>query len=194
MINSYFRTLPTKPATQSYYTTTRIPIEKPITQLKYKKYRLIILILARSCQKTLKLAFEAISEKSKTISMALNKMSQLNEKNINLSLYLAFDKIKVTSSQQRGDEKILKNVVNLLQRMEKYKLKQSFGKLVLETSRYDKNFIDNFYSQRAFQFGRKLAALVRRQKKGVLDKIITFSRFVKSYSKLRVILVIRGRL
>ena len=164
MINSYFRTLPTKPLTQGYYTTTRISIEKPITQIKYRKYRLIILILAKACQKTLKLSFEAISEKSKAIPMALSKMSQLNEKNINLSIYLAFERIKVASSRQKADEKALKNVVNLLQRIEKYKLKQSFGKLVLETSRFDKSFIDNFYSQRAFQFGRKLAVLVRRQK------------------------------
>jgi hypothetical protein len=109
-------------------------------------------------------------------------------------MYLAFDKIKVASSQQRADEKVLKNVVNLLQRIEKYKLKQSFGKLLLETSRCDKSFIDNFYSQRAFQFGRRLGVLVKRQKKGVLDRMVAFSRFVKSYSKLRVILVIRGRL
>jgi hypothetical protein len=50
---------------------------------------------------------------------------------MSLSLYLAFDKIKVASSQQKNDEKILKNVVNLLQRIEKYKLKQSFSKLIL---------------------------------------------------------------
>lgn len=121
-------------------------------------------------------------------------MSQLSEKNINLSMYLAFDKIKIVSSQQRADGKILKNVVNLLQRMEKYKLKQSFGKLLLETSRCDKSLIGNFYSQRDFHFGRKLALLVKRHKKSVFDRIIAFSKFVKSYSKLRVILVIRGRL
>jgi hypothetical protein len=111
-----------------------------------------------------------------------------------LSMYMAFDKIKVVSSQQKKDEKILKNVVNLLQRIEKYKLKHAFSRLILETSRYDKNFIDNFYAQRAFQFYRKLALLTKRHKRGVFDKILSFSRFVKSYSKLRVILVIRGRL
>jgi hypothetical protein len=57
MINSYFRTIPPRPPAQSYYGTTRIQPEKPITQVKYKKYRLIILILARACQKTLKLTF-----------------------------------------------------------------------------------------------------------------------------------------
>ena len=109
-------------------------------------------------------------------------------------MYMAFDKIKLASSQQKNDEKILKNVVNLLQRIEKYKLKQAFSKLVLESSRYDKSFIGSFFAQRAFQFGRKLALLAKRYKKGVFDRLFSFSRFVKSYSKLRVILVIRGRL
>lgn len=58
-------------------------------------------------------------------------MSQMCEKNMGLSLYLAFDKIKIASSQQKASEKILKNTVNLLQRMEKYKLKQSFSKIIL---------------------------------------------------------------
>lgn len=196
MINSYFRNAntATKPSLPSFYTTNRIPIEKPIAQLKYKKYKLFILIIARATIKTLKLSFEAICENSKTVPAALTKMSVFCEKNMNLSMYLAFEKMKVACSQQKGQEKILKNVVNLLQRMEKYKLKQSFSKLILETSRNDKNFIENFYSQRAAQFGRKLAVLVKRQKKAVLDRIGAWSRFVKSYSKLRVILVIRGRL
>jgi hypothetical protein len=150
--------------------------------------------LARVAYKTLKLTFDTINEKSKVVNAAISKMSQFSEKNINLTMFLAFDKIKIVSSQRKAEEKVLKNVVNLLQRMEKYKLKQSFGKLLLETSRYDKSFIGNFYSQRDFQFGRKLALLVKRQKKSVFDKIIAFSKFVKSYSKLRVILVIRGRL
>jgi hypothetical protein len=131
MINSYFRNVATKPSQQSFYTTTRIPIERPITQLKYKKYKLFILIITRAALKTLKLTFEAINDNSKTLPSALNKISQLSEKNMSLSLYLAFDKIKVASSQQKNDEKILKNVVNLLQRIEKYKLKQSFSKLIL---------------------------------------------------------------
>lgn len=194
MINSYFRTTPTKPPTQSFYSTTRIPIERPITQLKYKKYKLFILIIARATLKTLKLSFEAINDNSKIMPTALSKLVQLSEKNTTLTMYLAFEKMKVVSSQQKSDEKILKNVVNLLQRMEKYKLKQSFSKILLETSRCDKNFIDNFYAQRTYQFGRKLAVLAKRQKKTVFDKIIAWSRFVKSYSKLRVILVIRGRL
>ena len=42
-------------------------------------------------------------------------------------MYMAFGKIKLASSQRKTDEKILKNVVNLLQRIEKYKLKQAFS-------------------------------------------------------------------
>lgn len=41
---------------------------------------------------------------------------------------------------------------------------------------------------------RKLAVLVRRQKKYTMDKLGNWSRFIKSYSKLRVLGVIRSRL
>ena len=64
---------------------------------------------------------------SKTIPTAIVKICQLNEKNMCFSMYMAFGKIKLASSQQKTDEKILKNVVNLLQRIEKYKLKQAFS-------------------------------------------------------------------
>jgi hypothetical protein len=47
----------------------------------------------------------------------------------------------VASSQQKSNEKIFKNVINLLQRIEKYKMKQSFSKLALESSRTDRNFV-----------------------------------------------------
>lgn len=131
MINSYFRSTAPKPSLQSYYTTTRIPPEKPTLQLKYKKYKLIILILTRTTHKTLKLTLDAINENSKSMASAITKITQLSEKNIGLTLYLAFDKIKIASSQQRTDQKILKNAINLLQRIERYKLKQSFSKLIL---------------------------------------------------------------
>ena len=60
MINSYFRGVPTKPTAQSFYGTNRLALEKPATQIKYKKYKLIILILLRSTHKTLKLTFDAL--------------------------------------------------------------------------------------------------------------------------------------
>jgi hypothetical protein len=121
-------------------------------------------------------------------------MSQFCEKNMNLSVFLAFERIKIASTGQKSNEKVLKNIINLLQRIEKYKLKQSFSKLVLLSARTDRNFMENYYCQRAPQFGRKISLLVKRQKKGVFDKIVLWARFIKSYSKVRVIAVIRNRL
>jgi hypothetical protein len=39
-----------------------------------------------------------------------------------------------------------------------------------------------------------LAVLAKRHKKRVFDRLTAWARFVKSFSKLRVIAVIRGRL
>lgn len=47
--------------------------------------------------------------------------------------------------------------------------------------------------RRDFQFCRKLQTMVRRHKKEVLVAIGRYSKFVKSYSKVRVIGVIHNR-
>jgi hypothetical protein len=65
---------------------------------------------------------------------------------------------------------------------------------VLHNARGDQAFIENFYAQRGSQFARKLVLLVKRQKKGVLDRMLAWAKFVKSYSKLRVVAVIRAKL
>lgn len=141
MINSYFKTTINKPATQSFYATNRLTAEKTYLQNKFKKYKLIALLLSRATFKTLKISFDAVAENSKTLPKALAKLSLLCERNTNLIVYLAFDRIKIAASQQRTNEGLIKNMVNLLQRMEKYKMKQSFGKLVLHSSRSDHAFI-----------------------------------------------------
>jgi hypothetical protein len=57
MINSYFKTTPTKYPTQSFYTKSLLSTEKANNLLKYKKYKLILLILSRATFKTLRLSF-----------------------------------------------------------------------------------------------------------------------------------------
>lgn len=141
MINSYFKTTINKPSTQSFYGTSRLTAEKTYLQNKFKKYKLIVLLLSRSTFKTLKISFDAVAESSKTLPQALAKFSLLCERNTNLTVYLAFDRIKIAASQQRTNERLIKDMVNLLQRMEKYKMKQSFGKLVLYSSRSGHAFI-----------------------------------------------------
>lgn len=65
---------------------------------------------------------------------------------------------------------------------------------MLQSSRTDKSFIENYYAQRAPQFARKIIVFAKRQKKGAFDKIRSWAKFVQSYSKIRVIAVIRSRL
>lgn len=101
MINSYFKTAINKPSTQSFYGTSRLNAEKTYLQNKFKKYKLIILLLSRATFKTLKIAFDAVAESSKTIPQALTKFSLLCERNTNLTVYLAFDRIKIAASQQK---------------------------------------------------------------------------------------------
>ena len=122
------------------------------------------------------------------------KMARYSDKNLNLSLFLAFQRIKIASAQHKSNEKTLKSTVNLLQRLEKYKVKQAFGKLLLATARKDKNFIDNFNATRAANFGRRLSVLLKKRKETTFSKLVSWAKFVRSYSKLRVITVIRGRL
>ena len=194
MINSFFKTTINRPSQQNIPPHNRLSYEKPYLHLKFKKYKLVLLLLSKTTAKTLKLSFDAINESAKIVPSALNKLSQLCEKNTNLSVYLAFDRIRIAASQQRSNEKVIKNIVNLLQRIEKYKLKQAFGKILLFNVRNGRSFIDNYRNQRAPQFFRKMSLLLKRQKQMALGKIKEWSRFIKSYSKLRVVGVIRGRL
>ena len=194
MINSFFKTTINRPSQQSAPSSNRLSFDKPYLQVKFKKYKLIILLLTKATAKTLKLSFDAINEWAKIVPSALNKLSNLCEKNTNLSVYLAFDRVKIAASQQKSNEKIIKNIVNLLQRIEKYKLKQAFGKIVLSSARNDRSFIKNYLTQRGPQFLRKMNLLLKRKKQMTFGKIKEWSRFIKSYNKLRVIAVIRGRL
>lgn len=72
-------------------------------------------------------------------------------------------------------------------------MKQCFGRLVLYSARQNDNIISTFYERRDFQFCRKMLTLVRRHKKEGLTSIQNYAKFVKSYSKLRVVAVIHNR-
>ena len=53
--------------------------------------------------------------------------------------------------------------------------------------------IKNFYERRDFQFGRKLQTIFKNHKKEVMNSMFRYAKFVKSYSKVRVIAVIFHR-
>lgn len=115
MINSYFRTINTRQP--SSYGTTRLQTEKSIAIGKHKKYKLFTIILARATSRTLRLTFQAISESAQIYPAAVNKIVQFSEKNANISLFLALEKIKNMAAQQKSDERLLRNAITLLQRM-----------------------------------------------------------------------------
>ena len=83
--------------------------------------------------------------------------------------------------------------MTLLQRMERYKLKQSFSKIQLYCSRSNNVILNNVFEQRGGNFCRKLHVLVKRHKKNTFNSIAAYAKFVKSFSKVRVIAVIYNR-
>lgn len=47
-------------------------------------------------------------------------------------------------------------------------------------------------SQRKILFNRKLTILIKHKKKSVFDRIQTWSHFIKSYSRLRIVLSVHS--
>ena len=140
MINSYFRTVNTRQPTT--YAPSRLQTEKSYALGKHKKYKIFTIILARAANRTLRLTFQAISQSSQIYPSAVNKMVQYSEKNANISLFLALEKIKNMAAQKKADEKQLKNAIILLQRMQKYKLKQAFSRITLAYARKNTAVVD----------------------------------------------------
>jgi hypothetical protein len=160
---------------------------------KQRKYKLFIILISRATYRQLRDCFEQIKISNQRTLQTVSKMVAFSEKNLNLSVYLSFEKMKGAADRNRKEERFLKNVFNLLQRMEKYKLKQCFNKLVLHSSRTTRNIIDNLNYQRAPNFQRKLAMLIKRKKKDTFVTMVAWARFIRSYSKVRVISVIHHR-
>lgn len=194
MIKSYFGTTNSRTSQTINYAMKRQIQEKQIREQKNKKYKLFLLLISRATYRSMKATIDIMLKNTRIIPEALLKMAQLVDRNNNLTFYLAFQRLKVAATKNRDNQKIIKNIVNLLQRIEKFKLKQVFSKIQLYTTRVDRNFINNFFIQRDSQFMRRVATLFKRKKKISFDKIISWAHFTKSFGKLRVISVIRLRL
>lgn len=95
----------------------------------------------------------------------MSRVVALTEKNASHSVLLGFERVKRAAVAGRGGERLLRSVVNWLQRMEKYKLKTSFGRLVLGAFRGGRQALATFYEQRDYSFCRKLQALAKRKKR-----------------------------
>jgi vacuolar-type H+-ATPase subunit D/Vma8 len=65
--------------------------------------------------------------------------------------------------------------------------------MVLFVARQNDLMVNTFFERREQQFGHKLQTLFRRHKKEAVVAIRSYARFVKSFSKVRVIAVIHNR-
>jgi len=90
MINSYFKTSLTRQPITTTYSTTRLVQERSIFGQKYRKYKLIVLLLAKATYRQMRETVELISSNQKRIHSNLSKIVTFSEKNLNMSTYLAF--------------------------------------------------------------------------------------------------------
>jgi len=114
MINNFLKTLTQKPLSQTYvsnYPSYRV-LEK--ANIKYRRYKLLSIILARSTQRVLKDYWEVLWHPDRKTNEILSKLVTLCDKNITYSLYLGFDRLKLNTAQNKSKDKQLKNLINLL--------------------------------------------------------------------------------
>lgn len=120
MLNNIFKPPPPRTTSYSPYFTNKQISEHAIkanNQHKYKKYKLLILLLFKSLRRVLSDTWDDMWTLTRTTKSALFKMAAFTEKNLNLSFFLAFDRIKQAATARKSDEKTLKNLVVLLERM-----------------------------------------------------------------------------
>lgn len=140
MINSYFRSIKRDPNISPYtpYSSFYSTQQQQHNQSHKNKYKIFIIILNKATQRTLQDGFDQILNKHKKIIHNLTRLSTLSEKNINLCIHFCFDKLKSTIRPSRDQDKLIKNCLVLLQRIQKYKLKQAFANILTLTLRYQK--------------------------------------------------------
>lgn len=120
MLKDIFKPTTTRSTSYSPYFANKQISENALkvnNQHKYRKYKLITLLLAKSLKRALTGAWKQLWEHSLKTKTALLKMAALSDKNLSLSLFLAFDKLKQAAFSQKAEEKTLKSLVNLLQRI-----------------------------------------------------------------------------
>ena len=197
MINSYFKSTTASRNTYSPYFANRAVSDNAIkanNQHKNRKYKLIIILLTKATHRELRLNWNQLWAPQREMTKAITKIIGHSDKNMTLSVYLSFDRLKKAAVQQKSGERLIKNTVVLLQRIEKFKLKQCFGKLALFTARQNETMLCTFFERRDFQFCRKMQTMIRHHKKDGLTSMFRYAKFVKSFCKVRVMAVIHSRL
>ena len=141
MINSYFR--PTRPS-QAFFPT--YPSAKSLEKTaKYRRYKLLLIVLARATQRCLKEYWDQLWLNERRTTESLSRLLVLCDKNAAYSLFLGLERIKQKAVQSKASGRFFKGLFTLLQRMEKYKLKQSFSRLLLHTSRCSTSMLSNYF-------------------------------------------------
>jgi hypothetical protein len=121
MINSYFRSNIVRPIS-SQTNMSNVPTYTPTKYTekgnnKYRKYKLIIVLLARASHRVMKSYWNVLWQKDRKANELLGRMLVLCDKNVAYSLFLGLDRLKQKAIQNKNNEKLLKGMMALLQRM-----------------------------------------------------------------------------
>lgn len=116
MLNNPYKPSITRNSTYSpYFVNKPVPEHyKGTYNSKYKKYRLLTIIIVRAAQRQIKDCWEKILNPQRKLNQSVGKIVSYSDKNMNLALLMAFDKIKRAASLQKINEKQLKSAVVLL--------------------------------------------------------------------------------
>lgn len=121
MINSYFRSTVVRPTSSqtnlingNTYTPTKY-IDK--NNNKYRKYKLIIVLLARASHRVMKSYWDVLWQRDRKANELIGRLLVLCDKNVAYSLFLGLDRLKQKASQNKNNERLLKGMMALLQRM-----------------------------------------------------------------------------
>jgi hypothetical protein len=103
MLNNLYKPSVVRNTTYSpYFVNKPIPENyKNTYNPKYKKYRLLTIIIFRAAQRQIKESWEKILNPQRKLSQSISRIVSYSEKNMNLSLLMAFDKIKRAASLQK---------------------------------------------------------------------------------------------
>ena len=100
MMNNFFKNNVNRNSSYSPYFVNRQAPENTVKaahQPKYRKYKLIILLLIKASQRELRSSWERIVTPQQKEEASLLKMASYAEKNLALTMYLGFDKLKKTA-------------------------------------------------------------------------------------------------
>lgn len=105
MINSYFRSTAVRPSSSQtqFSNVSSYGLSKYMDRYgsKYRKHKLIIILLARASHRVLKSYWDVLWEQDRRTSELLGRMLTLCDKNVAYSLFFGLEQIKQKAAQNR---------------------------------------------------------------------------------------------